>query len=358
MRAAVFTGPGKPITIENISIDDPGEREVLIKTSACGLCHSDLHYVEGTFTIATPAVLGHEVAGVVEQVGSGVSGIKTGDHVVAFLVTHCGACRDCLSGHPNLCQQRPGRSADDRPRLSVNGAPVSQGGTIGGLAEYLLLHENGIVRIDPDLPLDSAALVGCAVVSGVGAVLNTARIEAGSSVAVIGTGGVGLSAVQGARLGGAARIIAVDLSDDRLEMARAFGATDVVNPTNDDPVEAIKELTDGGVDYSFEIVGNPATVSQAWDSLRSGGTATVLGMIPPGVKIEILGFPLRERRLQGSTLGSARFKVDIPKYLEFYRQGRLKLDEMITWRATLDDVDEGYRRLGNGEGLRTVVHFD
>ncbi|MCS7206785.1 MAG: Zn-dependent alcohol dehydrogenase [Dehalococcoidia bacterium] len=360
MKAAVMHSPHKPLSIQEVEIDRPMPHEVLVRTVATGVCHSDLHFVEGLYPLQTPAVLGHEAAGIVEAVGEQVTYVRPGDHVIACLSVFCGQCEKCLTGHPNLCLQRPNRAPTDPPRLRLpNGTPVTQFALIASYAEKMLLHENTVVKIDPSLPLDRMALLGCGVITGVGAVLNTARVEPGSTVAVFGLGGVGLAVVQGARIAGARRIIAVDTVERKLGMALELGATDVVDASTRDPVQAIVEMTGGGVDYSFEAIGLKVTAEQAFNCLAPGGTATIIGMIPVGQKVELEGRQfLRERKIQGSSMGSNRFRVDIPRYIEFYRQGRLRLDEMITRRGRLADVNEAFRAMKAGEVARTVLVFD
>jgi len=257
MKAAVFHGPNHPLSIEDVAIDKPREREVLVRTVASGVCHSDLHFVDGFYPHPAPAVMGHEAAGVVEEVGRDVTYIKPGDHVIACLSVFCGYCEDCMSGHPNRCSnQRATQRAKGSPaRLSQNGAEVKQFANLSTYAEQMLVHENALVKITKDIPLDRAALIGCGVTTGVGAVLNTARIEPGSTVAVFGCGGVGLAAIQGARIAGARRIIAVDKFPSKLELAKKLGATDGIDSSQVDAVRAIKDLTNGGVDYAFEAVG-------------------------------------------------------------------------------------------------------
>lgn len=357
MKAAVFHGPHQPLTIEEVLIDRPMPHEVLVRTAATGVCHSDLHFVEGLYPLQAPAVLGHEAAGVVEAIGEQVTYVRPGDHVIACLSVFCGACEKCLTGHPNLCLQRPNRNPQDPPRLRLpNGTPVTQFALISSYAEKMLLHENTVVKIDPSLPLDRMALLGCGVITGVGAALNTAKVEPGSTVAVFGLGGVGLAVVQGARIAGARRIIAVDTVERKLALALELGATDVVDASSRDPVQAIIDLTGGGVDYSFEAIGLKVTAEQAFNCLAPGGTATIIGMIPVGQKIELEGRQfLRERKVQGCSMGSNRFRVDIPRYIEFYRQGRLRLDEMVTRRGKLEDVNEAFRAMKAGEVARTVL---
>src|ERR1700704_4711493 len=363
IEAAVFRKVLEPLTIEAIDIDKPLGREVLVRTVATGVCHSDLHVVDGIgrFPLDRPIVLGHGGAGIVEAVGPDVTTVRPGDHVVACLSGFCGSCPQCLSGHPNLCTggivTRPDTAA---PRLSQRGQSLRQFIGISSYAERMLLHENSIVRIDPELPLDRAALVGCGVLTGVGAALRSSGLEAGQTVAVFGCGGAGLSIVQGARIGGARQIIALDRFDSKLEMARRVGATHVVNTSNDDPVEAVRALTRGaGVDHAFEAVGNTTLVRQAIESLAIRGTATIVGVLPPDAKIEFPWMAIRpECKVQTSRMGSNRFRTDIPRYLEFYRQGRLMLDEMVSRRGRLSDINEAFRAMKAGEVARSVLMFD
>jgi len=363
MQAAVFRQQHEPLTIESVDVDAPLGREVLVRTVATGVCHSDLHVIEGNVRSGAgrTVVLGHEGAGIVEAVGPETTTVQPGDHVVACLSGFCGSCEQCLSGHPNLCVG--GVVARHRalpPRLSQDGNALWPFGEIGSYAEYMLLHENSVVKIDPDLPLDRAALVGCGVLTGVGAALRTSGLEAGQTVAVFGCGGVGLSIVQGARIGGARQIIAVDVFDSKLELARRLGATHVVNSRNDDPIKAVRAMTAGaGVDHAFEAVGNAGLVRQAIESLAIRGTATIVGVLPPDAMIEFPWLAIRpECRVQTSRMGSNRFRTDIPRYLDFYRQGRLLLDEMVTRRGQLGDINDAFRAMQSGEVARTVLTFD
>ena len=359
MQAAVFHGPQQALTIEQVEIDKPIGREVLVRIAASGVCHSDLHFVDGYYQIPPPAILGHEAAGIVEAVGPQVEEFAPGDHVIGCLSGFCGRCEYCLTGKTHLCPNRPARRDDEPPRLRWKGESVTQFAGLSTYAEKMLVHENNLVKIRDDIPLDRAALIGCGVTTGVGAVLNTAKIEPGTTVAVFGAGGVGLSAIQGARLGGARMIIAVDVHENKLATARELGATHIVDASSRDPVRAIREMTGGGVDYSFEAIGLKQTAEQCFECLRAGGTATIIGMIPIGQKIELDGASfLRERKIQGSSMGSNRFKVDMPRYIDFYLQGRLKLDEMITVRGRLGDVNEAFRAMKAGEVARTVLMFD
>jgi S-(hydroxymethyl)glutathione dehydrogenase/alcohol dehydrogenase len=363
MKAAVFRKVHEPLTIEAVDIDRPRAREVLVRTVATGVCHSDLHVIDGfgRFPLDRPYVLGHEGAGIVEAVGPEVTTLKAGDHVVACLSGFCGSCPQCLAGHPNLCTGGLVTRAEVAPpRLSQNGAPIRQFLSISSYAERMLLHENSVVKIDPDLPLDRAALVGCGVLTGVGAALLTSGMEAGQTVAVFGCGGVGLSIIQGARIGGARQIIGVDVVESKLELARRMGATHVVNCANDDPVQAVRALTRGaGVDHAFEAVGVARLVRQAIESLAIRGTATIVGVLPPDATIEFPWMAIRpECRVQTSRMGSNRFRLDIPRYLEFYRQGKLLLDEMVSRRGRLEDINDAFRAMKAGEVARSVLMFD
>ncbi len=362
MRAAILeTAPGEVI-VDDVTIDKPAPDEVLIQTSACGLCHSDLHVIEGTLPQPLPTVLGHEAAGIVQAVGSNVTELSVGDRVVSCLSTFCGTCRECMVGNTWLCEMRS-RMRRDEPgntRLERHDAPVTQLGGLGGFAEEMLVHRNSVVTVPDEIPLDRAALLGCAVITGVGSVVNGAKVEPGSTVAVIGVGGIGSSIVQGALLAGADRIIAVDLHPEKLELAKVFGATDVVNAGDGDPVAAVKELTKGGVDYAFEAIGLTATALQAFQMIRPGRTAYLVGVPPIDSTIELPGaiMTLQGRGLQGLFMGSNRFKRDIPLLANLYLQGRLKLDELVAARITLDDVNEGYATMSKGTEARSVVVFD
>jgi S-(hydroxymethyl)glutathione dehydrogenase/alcohol dehydrogenase len=357
MKAALFHGPHEPLTIEQVDIDRPRAREVLVRTVASGVCHSDLHFVDGLYPYPAPSILGHEAAGIVEEVGPDVTYVQPGDHVIACLSVFCGHCDFCVTGRTHLCQNRETRRApNEPPRLSQGGDIVHQFLNISSFAERMLLHEHAIVKIREDMPLDRAALIGCGVTTGVGAVLNTAKVPAGSSVAVFGAGGVGLAAIQGARIAGASQIIAVDTIEHKLATARALGATHIVDASSHDPVEAIREISGGGVEYSFEAIGLSKVATQAFDALARGGTATIVGMIPVGQKVEVDGPSfLAEKKIQGCTMGSNRFRVDMPRYVDFYMDGRLKLDEMITRTGALEDVNDAFRAMKAGEVARTVL---
>ena len=363
MKAAVLNEQPGPLEIEDLDIDKPAANEVLVRVVGAGLCHSDLHFMEGTFRTPLPAVMGHESAGIVEQVGADVTYCKRGDHVICCLSIFCGQCRQCLSGHPNRCTNPAATSRPESaaPRLTKpDGRAVEQMARLGGFAELMLVHQNALVVISDDMPLDRAALIGCGIMTGMGAVFRTAKVEPGSRVCVIGAGGIGLAAIQGARLAGAGQVIVVDVSEAKLEMAQQLGGTDLVNAsTVDDVVAAVKELSDGGVDYSFEAIGLKETAEQAFKMLDIGGTATVIGMVPPRQTLEIRGIDLlSEKKLQGSMMGSNQFRTDIPNMVRMYLDGRLKLDEMVSARMPLDAINEGYAALKRGEVARQVIVFD
>ena len=359
-KAAVFREVNTPMQIESINISKPGPREVLVRTAAAGVCHSDLHFYNGTYPGATPMVLGHESAGIVEQVGTDVHYVKPGDHVITCLSVFCGHCEYCLTGHLSLCQSpETRRGRDEEPRLSIDGNHVGQFANLGSFSEMMLVHEHSVAKIREDMPLDRAALIGCGVTTGVGAVIHTAAVEPGATVAVIGCGGVGLSCINGAAIAGASRVIAVDRVASKLELARKFGATDTVDASADDPVQQVRELTGGGVHYSFEAIGLKVTAEQAFRMLKAGGTATVIGMIPPGEMVSLHGPDfLQEKTIQGSMMGSNRFRLDMPRFIEFYLQEKLHLDDMVSSRIPLDEVNEAMDALEGAEVARSVIVFD
>lgn len=361
MKAAILREIDRPLVIEEVQVENPIDHEVLVRTAAVGVCHSDWHLMNGSYATDLPTVMGHEAAGVVEKVGPRVSYLKPGDHVISCMSMFCGGCRYCLSGMPYSCEDVDSlmRASSDTPRLSKNGQVIHQGYNLGSFAERMLLHEHALVKIRPDMPLDRAALIGCAVTTGVGAVTQTAKVTPGSTVVVIGCGGVGLSTINGAVLAGAAQIIAVDISDEKLETARQFGATDAINASQLDPVEAVVEMTGGGADYTFEALGRKETAEQAYDMLRPSGTACVIGMVPQGQKLEIdAAALLSDRKLIGSNMGSNRFRIDMPNLVEFYMQGRLHLDDMISQRLPLEAVNDALQDMLRGQVARSVIVFE
>ena len=360
MKAAVMYETNQPLVIENIGTKKPGAREVLINTAYAGLCHSDLHVMEGNFPHPLPVVLGHEAAGIVEQVGSEVNYVKPGDHVITCLSVFCGTCEQCTSGHPSICsntdvKMMPGKAERlewEKPEQLHTFVNLSS------YAEQMLVHEHAIVKIDKEMPLDRAALIGCGIITGFGAAVNTAGVRFGQSVAVIGCGGVGMAAINGAKIAGANRVIAVDTNPAKLQLAAKIGATDLVNPKDGDPIEAVVEMTGGGVHHAIECLGLKQTAEQAFRMLGPGGTATLVGIIPFGQNIELHGFDfLREKKIQGSAMGSNRFRTDMPRLIELYRQDRLYLDDWISGTIKLEEINEGFTAMKEGKTLRTVIDF-
>ena len=360
MQAAVFRVVNSPLTIDDIEISKPAAREVLVRTIAAGICHSDLHYFQGSFPHKLPTVLGHEAAGIVDQVGADVRYVQPGDHVITCLSAFCGHCEHCLTGHLVRCTATElQRDRSQEPRLSLGNKTIHQFLNVSAFAEYMLVHEHALVKIRQDMPLDRAALLGCGVTTGVGAVVHTAAVEMGTTVAVIGCGGVGLSCINGASLVGAGQIIAIDTVDRKLKLAKKFGATETINATNTDPVEAVLDLTAGGVHYSFEAIGLKTTTEQAWKMLRPGGCATVIGLLPVGTMISIHGIELiQEKKLQGSLMGSNRFRIDMPRLVEFYLNGKLYLDDLIVGHVKLESINDCFTQLRLGEVTRNVIVFE
>ena len=360
MKAAVLRSLNTPLEIDDIDIDKPGPHEVLTRTAASGICHSDLHVIEGGIPMATPCVLGHEPAGIVEAVGSEVTDFKPGDHVIGCLNAWCGKCNYCLTGRPHLCMP-PEMLArlDGSSRLTKGGEPIVQF-ALSSFAEMMLTHERSLVKIRDDMPLDRAALIGCGVTTGIGSALRTAAVEPGSVCAVIGCGGVGLSALQGCRIAGASRIIAVDTQPWKLELARDLGATDVVNATEGDPIAQVLEMTSGGVDYAFECIGLQPTILQAVGMAAKGGAAVLVGVLPvtETVPINAADLTLQEKRVLGSFMGSNAFRRDMPQYVDYYLDGRLRLDEMISKRIPLDEINPAFDAMRSGEVARSVIVFD
>lgn len=362
VKAAVMRAVGEPLTIEDVELAEPGPFEVLIDVAAAGLCHSDLRFLEGSYPLSVPAVLGHESAGIVSQIGPGVTAVSPGDRVITSLSVFCGSCHYCLVGQSYMCdnQRATRRAASETPRISTNGEPVHQFLDLSSFAERMLVHENAVVKVTEEIPLDRAALLGCGVAAGLGAVFNTAGVRPGEDVAVIGCGGVGLSAIQGARIAGANTILAVDRVEEKLNLARSLGATHVVDSSTDDAVTRALDLTGGrGMKHAFEAIGLPTTVEMAFAMLQRGGAATVIGLIPTGQKVSLPGDMLfHERKLQGSAMGSNQFKVDTPLYVDMYLDGRLNLDDLISGRIELDEVNEGFEAMETGRVARNLIVFD
>lgn len=381
MKALLFRPGMEYPEIDDIDIDLPRGHEVLVRIVACGLCHSDLHFMESRNQPAGvglygkslnsrmqpgPAerrseeaqapmiVMGHEPAGIVEAVGLDVRHLKVGDRVVGAGISHCGACRQCLAGRPYLCLYQPRRGPGETPRLSKCGERVSQFANLGGFAEMILAHETSLVRIDVDIPFASAAILGCSVATGAGAALNTARVTPGSTVAVFGCGGIGLSVIQGARIAGAERIYAIDVVDLKLDMALSFGATDILNSRGIEAAAALLDATDGhGIDFSFETTARAEVAQTAYDCLGLRGKLTCLAATPS----DLSSIVWSERQVIGSMIGSSRLATDIPRYLDLYRQGRLKLDEMISLVVTPEDFARAAGAVNEGRAARTVISF-
>ncbi|HLS82453.1 MAG TPA: Zn-dependent alcohol dehydrogenase [Steroidobacter sp.] len=350
------------LAVEDISIAPPKTGEVLIRMKAAGVCHSDLSVANGTVPMPLPMVLGHEGAGVVAEVGPGVTNVKPGDHVVLSFVPACGECWFCVRKEPHLCVRCDprGRMLDGTSRLQLRGQELGAMSQLGCLAEYAVVPAMSVMPIDRSIPFAGAALVGCAVMTGVGAVANTARVEAGATVAVFGCGGVGLAAIQGARLVGARQIIAVDLADHKLEYARRFGATDCVN-AGEDPVAAVKALTGGwGVDYSFEMTGRAAVMEQAYAAARRGGSVCIVGLgrYTESMRLNALLLAGESKRILGCFYGSANFRVDMPNLLALYQAKRLDLDGLITKTYGIEQAPSAFDDLEAGRNARGLILFD
>jgi len=364
MRAALLRAAGQPFElVDDVEIDDPKTGEVRVRVSHCGVCHSDLSIADGSFPAPTPIVLGHEAAGVVDAVGPGVTGLAPGDPVVLTPCPPCGHCYGCVRGEPGICVNVMGMVTnalpDGRTGLSRKGGIVHRGVNLAAFAEYVVLSATGAVKVAPDAPLEILCVLGCAVQTGVGAVLNTARVEAGATVLVLGLGGIGLSIVQGARIAGAARILASDPVAARRSAARSFGATDLLDPASDDVVQAAHDLTGGiGVDYAFESAGRAALVQTGLGAIRNGGTVVCVGAPPITESIVIplaAGFVISEKKLLGCTLGSSNSIREIPRLIALWHAGRLDLEALITARRPLAEINQAMDDLRASRGIRTVL---
>ncbi len=361
MKAAVLTQANSPLTIEDLQIANPGPHEVLIRNAACGLCHSDLHFIEGTYPHAMPCVPGHEAAGIVEAIGSEVRMVKVGDAVVTCLSAFCGHCEFCVTGRLALClggdtRRRKGEAS----RLTrADGTNVAQMLNLSAYAEMMLVHEHACVAINPDMPLDRAAILGCAVTTGAGAIFNACKVTPGETVAVIGCGGVGLATINAAKIAGAGRIIAADPIPEKRALAMKLGATDVVDALAEDAGQQIIEMTKGGVDHAIEAVGRPASANLAVSILKRGGTATILGMMPPNEKVGLSAMDLLGgKKLQGAIMGMNHFPVDLPRLVDFYIRGLLDLDSIIAERIPLSAINQGFEKMKLGNSARSVIVFD
>lgn len=364
-KAAVLFEVGQRLQIRDVEVQAPRADEVLVRMAAGGICHSDLHAMTGHLVASLPAILGHEGSGIVTDVGPGVTSVKPGDHVIPLWRLSCGSCEYCSGGRPALCPEgtqirMTGRLLDGSTRFTLDGKEIKHFAGVSTFSEYSVIPARAVLKIPDDFPLDRAALLGCAVITGVGAVFNCARVRPGSSVAVFGAGGIGLNVIQGAAIAGAEKIIAVDVLPNKLEFARQFGATHTINGASGNAVEQIKALTDGkGVEYAFEAIGLPATMRQAYDSLRKRGMAVVIGVAPmtTEVSVPVMTLVYEERILTGSVYGSSRPAIDIPKLIALYRGGKLKLDELLTRRYPFAEINEAYGALERGEVARSVVTF-
>ncbi len=359
MKAAVCRAFGEPLVIEDIDIADPQAGEIRVKIAACAICHSDIIFAEGGWGGDLPAVYGHEAAGVVETVGDGVTNVAPGDHVVVTLIRSCGHCHYCTQGAPVACETSFPLDQNS-PLRSGDGSPVVHGLRTGAFAEYAVVEASQAVAVPKGLSFESASLLACGVITGLGAVVNTAQVPPGSSVVVIGTGGVGLNSVQGAALCGATTIIAVDLSDDKLEAAKQFGATDTINPAGRDLAAEVKALTDGrGADFVFVTVGAKPAFDQSYGLMARTGAVVLVGMPANGVMSEIDPGTIanESQRILGSKMGSSRIQIDIPNLVTLYQQGRLKLDELVSGRYPLGQINDAIAEVKRGEALRNVIVF-
>lgn len=363
-KAVVYREGADSVAVEEIEVRGPRAGEVTVRMAACGVCHSDLSATNGTIPIPPPLVLGHEGAGVVVEVGDGVTEIGVGDHVVSTFVSMCGRCRWCATGRPQLCDQAAKATATlpdgSVPTTDKDGQPLNVFSGCGVMAEFATLHVDSVVRVDPSVPLDRVALLGCGVMTGVGAVFNTAKVEPGSVAVVFGAGGVGLNAIQACALAGAAMVVAVDPAESKLELAKRFGATHTVNPTEETSiVRTLRKLTGGGADYAFECVGKGEVAAQAYGALGKGGTAVVVGVAPPKdqTTISTASLTFAEKTLTGSYFGSARPRQDFQRLLALYRSGRLKLDELITTRYPIEEAPGAFADLAAGRNARGVIVF-
>jgi S-(hydroxymethyl)glutathione dehydrogenase/alcohol dehydrogenase len=361
-KAVLCREHNTPVVVEEIAVDPPKRGEVTVKLGACGVSHSDLSAITGTIALPLPLVLGHEGAGVVEEVGAGVTELAKGDHVVFSFIYMCGKCRFCVAGRPVLCLEA-GKALttplEGTPRVrDAAGAALNIFSGCGAMAEYATVSAENLIKIDPKIPLDCAALVGCGVTTGVGAVFNTAKVAPGSSVAVFGCGGVGLSVIQGARIAGAGRIIAIDTLEAKLEMAKRFGATDGIL-FKEDPVKALKALTGGGPDYAFECVGSGELAGTAYRAIRRGGLAVVVGVAKPSdsTSVRTMTLPFEEKTLTGSSFGSCVPRVDFPRMLALYLAGKLQLEELITRRYSIAEAPQAFADLQSGKNARGVIVF-
>jgi S-(hydroxymethyl)glutathione dehydrogenase/alcohol dehydrogenase len=364
-KAVICREWNKPVVVEEVVFDAPGPNQVLVKIEACGVCHSDLSATNGTMPLPPPLVLGHEGCGSIVQAGPGVSDYAVGDKIVASWIPSCGVCDFCQQGKAVMCVDWGkaffGPKDGTHPVKDPKGNALNLFSGVGVMAEYAVLHRDSLIRIPKDVASDKAALVGCGVMTGVGAAFNRAHVRPGSSCLVIGAGGVGLNVIQGCAIAGAEKVIAVDLGDNKLEFATQFGATHTINPARDgDPVAKAKELTGGlGVDYAFEVIGLGATIAQAYNAVRKGGMAVVIGVsrMQETVTLPTAMMPFDEKVLTGSVYGSGQPKLDIPRLIQLYRKGSLKLDELVTQTYSIEDAPRAFEDLEKGVNARGVIVF-
>jgi S-(hydroxymethyl)glutathione dehydrogenase/alcohol dehydrogenase len=356
MKGAVFHGGGRPVAIEEVAVRDPGPGEVRVALRAAGLCHSDLSVIDGAIPYPTPVVLGHEGAGIVEAVGAGVASVKEGDAVVLSTLAHCGRCPACETGRPTQCRNAPSPK-ESRP-FTVRGAPAYAFANTSAFVERTVVREQSAIPVDVRVPFECAALIGCGIMTGVGAVLNRAQVEAGARMAVFGLGGIGLSCVQGGVLAGAAAIVAVDVVPAKLALARRLGATHAVDASRDDPVTAIRDLTGGGADYTFEAVGDARVIRQALDALGPGGALTIVGVPKLGTSVEFVVHALYQNKaILGCRYGTARPRRDFAMLADLYLGGRLKIDELVTRRYGLEEIVQALADLRSGALARGVFRL-
>jgi len=363
MKAAVSYELNTPMKVEDVALDEPQGREVLVKLAAAGTCHSDLHFLKGDIPVPLPVVMGHEGAGIVEKVGPDVTSLKPGDHVILMVAFSCGQCRHCLAGRPTLCVenimiQMMGSLPGGGLRLHKGDKQLHHLFGLACFAEYTVVHERSVVKIRDDAPLDVVCLLGCGTSTGIGAVLNTAGIKPGESIIIYGCGGVGLSALMAAKLAGAGMIIAVDTMEQKLEIAKSFGADYLINSSQEDPQLKALEMSDGGVDYAVPCVGNADVILKSFGSIRSGGKCVVVGLPPIGINLDIAPFELLQGKiLTGTTQGDVNTLIDIPRYVDLYMAGKLPIDKLITNHCDLSEINEAYEALERGEEIRTVIQF-
>jgi NDMA-dependent alcohol dehydrogenase len=359
MKAAICYDLGKPLIVEEVTLESPHRGEVKVRLAATAICHSDIHLIRGEWGGTTPVIAGHESSGVVEEVGEGVTHIKPGDRVVVSLLRSCGRCDYCLTGSPHLCDCTFALSTENRIHDS-QGHAIKQGISVGGFAEYVIVDQSQLVPVPDDMNLETAALLACGVITGFGAAVNTGHVTPGSVVVVIGAGGVGLNAIQGAALAGARRVIAVDIQDHKLKAAIRFGATDTINASKQDAIDGVNKLMNGrGADFALVTVGSNTAMMQGISMVRNGGTIVVAGLPPVDLNVALpaFSFVVSEKRLLGCVMGSTRLQVDVPILIDHYQRGKLLLDELITNRYPLEKINEAVESTERGEALRNVIVF-